>query len=95
MYAGELTRSVSHTSDDIETCTTWEIAMQDFFNLFHCGLSWHSQRPKKWTTPLDRYFTCALVDVMEVHTTCVPDQTYQQIRESFRDPMLRFLMFHG
>ena len=27
----ELTRSVSHTSDDIETCTTWEIAMQDFF----------------------------------------------------------------
>ena len=30
----ELTRSVSHTSDDIETCTTWEIAMQDFLNLF-------------------------------------------------------------
>ena len=27
----ELTRSVSHTSDDIETCTTGEIAMQDFF----------------------------------------------------------------
>lgn len=43
----ELTRSVSHTSDDIETCTTGEIAMQDFFNLFHCGLSWHPQRPKK------------------------------------------------
>lgn len=85
----ELTRSVLHTSGDIETCTPGEIAMQDFFNLFHCGLSWHSQRPKKWT-PLDRYFTCALVNVREVRTTRVDDQTYQQIRESFRDPMLRF-----
>ena len=71
----ELTRSVSHTSDDIETCTTWEIAMQDFFlNLFYCGLSWHPQRPKKWIT---------LGQVLY-------DQTYQQIRESFRDPVLRF-----
>lgn len=87
----ELTRSVSHTSDDIETCTTWEIAMQDFFlNLFHCGLSWYPKRPKKWTTPWTEYFTCALVDVMEVRTTRVHDQTYQQIRESFRDPTLRF-----
>lgn len=37
-----------------------------------------------------RYFICALVDVMEVRTTRVHDQTYQQIRESFRDPVLRF-----
>ena len=36
------------------------------------------------------YFTCALVDVMEVRTTRVHDQTYQQIRESLRDPLLRF-----
>ena len=85
----ELTRSVSHTSGDIETCTTGEIAMQDFFNLFHCGLSWHPQRPKSGP-PLDRYFTRALVDVMEVHTTRVHYQTYQQIRESFRVPVLRF-----
>ena len=89
MYAGELTRSVSHTSDDIETCTTGEIAMQDFFNLFHCGLSRHPQQPKKGIPPLDRYFTCDLVDVMEVRTTRVHDQTYQQIRESFRVPVLR------
>ena len=32
---------------------------------------------------------------MEVRTTRVHDPTYQQIRESFRDPVLRFLMFHG
>lgn len=40
--------------------------------------------------PWTEYFTCALVDVMEVRTTRVHDPTYQQIRESFRDPMLRF-----
>ena len=40
--------------------------------------------------PLGRYFTCALVDVMEVRTTRVHYPTYQQIRESFRDPVLRF-----
>ena len=39
---------------------------------------------------IQRYFTSALVDVMEVHTTSVHDPTYQQLRESFRDPVLRF-----
>lgn len=84
----ELTRSVSHTSDDIETCTTGEIAMQDFFLIYFIVVL-ASQATQK-VDPLDRYFTCALVDVMEVRTTRVHDQTYQQIRESFRDPMLRF-----
>lgn len=85
----ELTRSVSHTSDAVETCTTGEIAMQDFFNLFHC-VCLGIPSDLKSGPPLDRYFTCALVDVMEFRTTRVHDQTYQQIRESFRDPMLRF-----
>lgn len=40
--------------------------------------------------PWTEYFTYALVDVMEVRTTRVHDPAYQQIRESFRDPMLRF-----
>lgn len=46
--------------------------------------------PKSDHHPWTEYFTCALVDVMEVRTTRVHDPTYQQIRESFRDPTLRF-----
>lgn len=46
--------------------------------------------PKSGPPPWTEYFTCALVDVMEVRTTRVHDPTYQQIRESFRDPTLRF-----
>ena len=87
----ELTRSVSHTSDDIETCTTGEIAMQDFFLIYFIVSVLASQATQKVDhPPWTEYFTCALVDVMEVRTTRVHDQTYQQIRESFRDPMLRF-----
>ena len=87
----ELTRSVSHTSDDTETCTTGEIAMQDFFKKIYfivvcLGISSDPKSGPTWT----EYFTCALVDVMEVRTTRVHDPTYQQIRESFRDPTLRF-----
>lgn len=89
-YAGELTRSVSHTSDDIEICTTGEIAMQYFFKFISLWSVLASPATQKGDAPLDRYFTCALVDVMEVRTTRVHDQTYQQIRESFRDTMLRF-----
>ena len=86
----ELTRSVSHTSDDIETCTTGEIAMQDFFLIYFIVVCLGIPSDSKSGPPLDRYFTCALVDVMKVRTTRVHDPTYQQIRESFRDPMLRF-----
>ena len=52
----ELTRSVSHTSDDIETCTTGEIAMQDFFKKIYfvvvcLGIPID---PKSGPPPLDR-----------------------------------------
>ena len=76
----ELTRSVSHTSDDIETCTTWEIAMQDFFKFILLWSVLASPATQKSGPPLGQVLY---------------DQTYQQIRESFRDPVLRFLMFHG
>lgn len=87
----KLTRSVSHTSDDIETCTTWEIAMQDFFKKnYFVGVCLGIPSDPKSGPPWTEYFTCALVDVMEVRTTRVHDPTYQQIRESLRDPTLRF-----
>lgn len=86
----ELTRSVSHTSDDIETCTTGEIAMQDFFKFISLWSVLASPVTQKSGPPWTEYFTYALVDVMEVRTTRVHDPTYQQIREIFRDPTLRF-----
>ena len=63
--------------------------MQDFFKFISLWSVLASPATQK-VDPLDRYFTGALVDVMEVRTTRVHDPTYQQIRESFRDPMLRF-----
>ena len=71
----ELTCSVSHTSDDIETCTTGEIAMQDFFKFISLWSVLASQATQKVDHPLGQV---------------VHDPTYQQIRESFRVTMLRF-----
>lgn len=65
--------------------------MQDFFLIYFIVSVLASPATQKVDhLPWAEYFTCALVDVLEVHTTRIHYPTYQQIRESFRDPVLRF-----